>query len=135
MIKNKLAIGIKGRVRFEVQLGNKIIHSWSKDNAIQAAAKDIAAKRLIADATSVIDTISLYYQGNLVFARPIVSNGIVGVAEVFFQTTFIDTDFNGNFDAARLTASGISDFSIIGNLVGSKNSTESLLVTWNIQII
>lgn len=135
MLKDQLAVNMKGRVTFLIKDGGKTIRIFRRHNDIQPTAKDIAAKRLIGNPTSVIDTISLYYQGNLVLARSINNSGIVGVAEVFFETTFLPDDFDGNFDAARLTASGLADFSIIGNLVGSKNSTESLLVTWNIQII
>lgn len=134
-MKDKLAIGMKGRVTFRIREGRNTVRMLQRHNEIQPTAKDITAKRLIGNPTSVIDTIALYYLGNLVFARAITNMGIVGIAEVFFETTFLPADFDGNFDAARLTASGLADFSIIGNLVGSKNSVESLLVTWNIQIV
>lgn len=127
---------MKGKATFDFfDLSGKFKERIFKKNAIQAAAKDIAAKRLIADVTSVIDTIALYYLGNLVFATPITNTGVVDVAEVKFEATFKPEDFNGPFDAARLTASGLADFSVIDNLVGSKNAQESLLVTWNIQIV
>jgi hypothetical protein len=135
MFKEKLAPRMKGWATFrstDEKTGNFI--EWKISNAIQPPAKDITARNLIQDPAAIIDTISLYYQGNLVYARSIIAKGIVSNAQVFFQTTFLTTDFNGNFDAARLTASAVADYSIIANLVGSKNSTESLLVTWNIQI-
>lgn len=135
MLKEILEVQMKGHATFEVKdKKGRIKRSLKIKNAIQPAAKDITARRLIAHPTSVIDTISLYLLGNLVFAQAITSTGIVSDAQVFFETTFLPGDFNGDFDAARLTASGLADFSVIGNLVGSKDNTESLLVTWNIQI-
>lgn len=135
-MKEQLALRMRGQVTFAIfDSVNRIKRIWKQDNAIQALAKDIVARNLIQDPAAIVDTISLYLMGNLIFAKPLSSRSIITTAEVAFQCTFAPTDFNGSFDAARLTASGLGDFSIIGNLVGSKNSTESLLVTWNIQIV
>lgn len=133
--KDRLAVPMQGRATFSIKddKGN-LKREWTRKNAIQPTAKDITARRLIVHPTSAIDTIALYYLGNLVAGGLINQTGIVAAAEVFFQTTFQPLDFNGPFDEARLTASSMGDFSIIIDLVGSKNDTESLLVTWNIQI-
>lgn len=133
--QERLESGMKGRATFQIMDDQGYIRRiWTRKNAIQAEAKNITARRLIQDVPSTIDTISLYYLGNQVAARSITTTGVVAIAEVSFQTTFIATDFQGSFDTARLTASGLGDFSIISNLVGTKTSSESLLVTWNIQI-
>lgn len=135
MISEKLELRMKGWAIFlteDTRSGNQreeFIH-----NAIQALAKDITARNLILDPAARIDEIALYYLGNLVFAKPISQTSNPSTAQVTFQALFSATDFSGNFDAARLTASGLGDFSVIDALVGSKTITETLLVTWNIQI-
>lgn len=135
MFKDKLAMDMKGRVRLTFYDDKGIRRTSSIPNAIQAQAKEIAAKRLIQHPSSVIDTISLYNGVNLLKAGPITVNSIVSSTEVMFEAVFAPGDFNSSFTEARLIASGIGNFSIVQNLVASKDSTESLLVTWSIQII
>lgn len=135
MIKQILALRIAGYVFFHSRDVNgelKLIQ-WGH-NDIQAMAKDITARGLIRDPQAVIDTISLYYQGNLIASRIITEAESIGLDQISFQTTFLPDDFTGSFDMAKLTASGLGDFSIITALVGSKLAVESLMVTWNIQV-
>lgn len=135
MIKEELRLGLAGVAFFQWKdASGKIIRLWKRKNAIQPLAKDIAAKRLIGNAQSIIDTISLYSQGNLVASESITGTSVVQVDQVSFQATFSPGDFSGPFDEARLIASGMGAFSVITGLVGTKQGTESLLVTWNIQV-
>lgn len=135
MISEKLAVRIKGQVTFQIlDAQGKIQNEFTRHNDIQVAAKDIVSKNLVADPASVLATISLYYLGNLVKANPITTKAIVTTAEVSFKALFIETDFNGSFDTARLTTAGTTDFSIFSGLIGTKDAAHQLLVTWNISI-
>lgn len=135
MIREKLEVLMEGKVTFQLfDASGKLLSEWTKKNAIQSGAKDIVARNLIADPPAKIETISLYYLGNLVKTITITQRGVVSNAQISFQSTFEPADFTGSFDAARLTTADSTDFSIIGGLVGTKDGTHSLVVTWNILI-
>lgn len=136
MISEKLEVRIKGYVTFSIlDASGNISSEFGRHNDIQVAAKDIVARNLIADPATVLETISLYYLGNLVKAAPINLKQVVSTAEVSFQALFLPTDFNGSFDTARLTDSAAVDFSVFAGLIGTKDAAHSLLVTWNISIL
>lgn len=135
MKKEKLALRLKGVATFKWIENGEVSKVEIIPNAIQAGAKDIVAKNLIAKPEAVIDTIALYLAGNLVKSNPITDKSVVSTAEVMFSALFAPADFTGNFDEARLIASGTGNFSIITAIVASKDNTQSLLITWNIQIV
>lgn len=135
-MKDKLAVNIKGRVYLGwLDASMRTERFRNIQNAIQPQAKEILAKRLIGHPSSLVDQIALYYQGNLLSSILVQNTTIESPIETSFVTVFAPGDFNGNFDEARLRASGIGNFSIINNIVDSKDNTQSLLVTWKIQII
>lgn len=135
MFKDKLRLRIRGRATFQfIDADGRIIREIRKNNTIQPDALDITSKNLIAYPPAIINQISLYLAGNLIFAKPISSSIVVQAQQVQFQAQFAITDFAGSFDEAKLTATGMGDFSIITGLVGSKSNAEALLVTWNITI-
>lgn len=135
MFKEKLELIMKGRVKFCLRQEGMVAKWTEVDNAIQPEAKEIVSKRLIGNASSIIDTIELYHLGVLVCSRPISNYLISTSTEVEFDAIFDEASFNSFFDEARLKASVLGNFSIVAGLGGVKDNTQSLMVSWLIEIV
>jgi hypothetical protein len=133
-MKDKLAVSFKGKVYLLKIKNGRTIPLGVFKNAVQPLAKEIAIKCLIQHPSAIVDTIALYNGVNLLISKPITNRAVVSASEVKFEATFDPDDFDSDFTEGRLIASGLGNFSIVNNLVGNKQSTESLVVTWNISI-
>lgn len=130
MIKEKLGIDIEGRVAFHKE-GQSTIYK----NAIQDTAKTIIALLLQDNITGKITAIELYNGGILIATGLITNKALVGLNTVEFDATFDNASFNSHVDEARLQSAGSGYFSIVTGLDEIKDNTQSIMVSWTIQII
>jgi len=125
---------MRGKVTIRVGRNERIVIN-QKRNTIAGHAKEIAAKRLIQHASSVIDRINFFQGGTLLHSAPITETSILAAQQVQLDASVAADAFNGTFDKVALVATGIGNFAELTGLSVTKTDVEPLLITWTVKVI
>lgn len=112
----------------------------TRSNEVLLSSNYILANLLGKNSAANITSISVFLSGSLVCRKAIATytypTNPAGVCTATFQTTFVESDFNGSFDTAFLDASDPVSFDPFAQFFFDspilKNNTQQYSITWNI---
>lgn len=106
----------------------------TRKNTILTLVLDVVARLLGKFTIGTVDTINIYKSGLLLSSKTISTYAHPGTNQVSYNVIFDTASFNGAFDELGLFSSSMGRIASLTALVGSKDNTQSLSVTWTITI-